>query len=267
MRKAIDIANWTLVPTRAQIDCWRNDGYERLIVGVSYGNLAPGQLAVAAAGGMEVEAYGWVSFGAGWAAPLDRALSIIAPHPVKRLWLDCEQATMGATPGQVVARIAAAIQYVRNRRPDLGIGIYTAAWWWVPNTNNAQDFRGIPLWTAEYVSNPLNPPNGIPRMFGGWASAAMWQYAGTIYTCGLNTDRNVILEAAAVPPEGEDMKPFLCWSGRIIFVGPGGPRWVTKASVVQELAALLKQPLDSFGVPLIGLSGDAIMALGGLPNA
>lgn len=260
MKGAVDIANYTSIPTPAQLACLRAAGYTRVIVGCSYGVIATMQLAAAAGAGLEVEAYAFVDFTARWEGPLQRALLAISSQPVRRLWLDCEAETHGLTRQQVVGRIAEAEQYVRRHRPDLIIGIYTAGWWWMPQTGDSQSFKHLPLWTAAYVQDAGRVPDPkAVRLYGGWNAAALWQYAGTIDTCGLNTDRNLILES-----EEDSMKPFLCWSGRVIFVGPAGPRWITDAAVVAELGRIFGG-LDANGFPIIGLSGAAVMALGAVP--
>ncbi len=191
MDKAVDFANYTAIPTPEQVRCLLENGYTRAIVGVSYGFVARPQLEVCAKGGMDIEAYAWVRFSDLWRIPLDKALNVIGGLPVKRLWLDCEENTQWP-PDKVLDRIAEAEVYVRNQRIDLDVGIYTGAWWWKPHTNDSERFSALPLWFASY-----REPNIDYRqlLFGGWTEAAMWQYAGTVETCGLNTDRNVILEA------------------------------------------------------------------------
>lgn len=202
MRLAVDWANYTPVPNALQLECLKENGYERVIVGVSYGVVAGLQLSACEQAGLAVEAFAFVDFDSHWTQPLDKALAVIAPHPkVRRLWLDCEGPTLRIGPRAVVARIHEAIAYVRGKRPDLELGIYTGAWWWIPETADSRQFAHMPLWMANYVQNPAIPPNGQPGLCGGWQHANIWQYAGTIDTCGLNTDRNVILEEDALTPE------------------------------------------------------------------
>jgi hypothetical protein len=218
------MANYTHVPTPAQVKCLIREGYTLNIVGASYGNLAHLQLRMSAQYGMKIEAYAWITHPFTH-APIDRALGAIDGLPVQRLWLDAEADTNGRPPMQVVADIDAAIAYAKARRPDLPIGIYTANWWWGPNTGGSTKFKDYPLWLANYVPNPN--PAAVP-LFGGWTKAALWQYAGTVETCGLNTDRNLILEQETAPPpveEDEDMKPILVWNTglkQVWLMGPFG---------------------------------------------
>jgi len=202
MRLALDCANYTAVPSPAQLDCLKTAGYARAIIGCSYGSVADMQLAAYYAAGFEVDAYAWVSFGASWSTPLDRALIVIARRPaVRRLWLDVEEEVAGMSPPQYEARIQAAVAYVRDKRPDLTLGIYTGRWWWEKNLPRCTRYRDLPLFAAQYVSDPAAAPAGTPTMFGGWERAALWQYAGSTETCGLNIDRCVILEDAMTPEE------------------------------------------------------------------
>lgn len=247
--KAIDIANYTSVPTAAQCACLKSNGYGLAIVGCSYGTLAGPQLSAFVAGGIAVEAYAWVQFSPSWQGVLDRALAVIQNYPVKRLWLDCEGAIINT--GQTVARINAAIGYVQSKRPDLTLGIYTGGWWWKPNTADSQAFKHMPLWTADYVQDPGHDPTGTPKLYGGWTEAAIWQYAGTIDTCGLNTDRNVIMEE-------DDMAITLVWNPdfqRLYVLGEAAPVWITDPVVAADLQR-------AFGAPKVALSWGTLLALG-----
>lgn len=197
--KAVDVANYTAVPTPAQVQCLIADGYTTAIVGCSYGQVARSQLMAFSDNGMKIEAYAWITHPLNTLL-LERALTVIAGLPVTRLWLDAEADTNGRTPAGVVADINGAVEYCQKVRPDLALGIYTGAWWWTPRTGNSQETWGLPLWLANYrdTDNPL-AESEIP---GGWTreSTAIWQYAGTIETCGLNTDRNLILEEDEMTP-------------------------------------------------------------------
>lgn len=239
MRLALDLANFTPVPTPPQLQCLKDGGYTRAIVGCSYGTVADMQLAAFYAFGFEVEAYAWVAFGASWQKPLDHALTVISHRPyVRRLWLDVEEQVTGMTSAQYEARIDAVIAYVRSKRPDLDMGIYTGRWWWLQNLPACTKYAGMPLFTAQYVTNPAVPPGGVPLLFGGWQEVAIWQYAGSVETCGLNIDRCVMLEPVE---EDEDMKPFMAWDKdrqRAYLIGPFGAAWITQASDVQTLEGL-----------------------------
>lgn len=182
MNLAIDFANFTAVPTPANTADLMAGGFTRAIVGCSFGSVGAAQLAACLDGGMETEAFAWVTAHDHWQVPLDHALAAIDGLPVRRLWLDYEEAAL--TEG----RLREAVEYVAPLRPDLQLGIYTRANCW----NVAGDFTQYPLWCARYVSDPRP---GDLRLFGGWMSAAMWQYCGSTDACGFsNVDLSLILE-------------------------------------------------------------------------
>lgn len=205
MTVCIDVANYTPVPTPQQVACLIADGYTRAVVGCSYGNVARAQLEAFSNGGMEIEAYCWVTHPL-TLQPIDKAINVCIGLPVKRLWLDCEAPPNKRTPAQIVDDIDDAVRYA-TRYFSGEIGIYTGSWWW-PVTGPTQNTWGLPLWLANYrdPAKPLTEAD-VP---GGWtvADVALWQYAGTVTTCGLNTDRNLILEATG----GDDeMVPIRIW--------------------------------------------------------
>ena len=242
---AIDVANYTKIPVPNQCACLLQNDYTLAIVGVSYGVVAGPQIQAFLDGGLEVEAYGWVSFEATWQQPLDRALALIQNYPIKRFWLDCEGPTHGASDGAVVARINAAVGYVQTKRPDLVVGIYTGCWWWNPNTGDSDAFKQLPLWIASYVTDATNPPlDETPPLCGGWTQAAVWQYAGTVQTCGLNTDRNIVFQQEEV----EDMAITLALTFvpnqgvRLYVLGQAAPVWITNPQQAADLQRAFGAP-------------------------
>ena len=183
MRGAIDFANYSPVPTRRQLAAQRAAGYVRAVVGCSFGEKARRQIAACASGGMEVEAYAWLSAGPGWRVLIDRAVAAIEGTAVRRLWLDCED------PGLTRQRLQEVLAYVEARRPGLTPGIYTSAACWA---GIGGDFTRYPLWLAHYVNAP--DPAQVP-LFGGWRAAAMWQYRGSTTMGGFGpVDLSIILE-------------------------------------------------------------------------
>lgn len=203
--KAADFANYTPVPSPAQLARLKELGYTKIIVGCSYGSVARPQMQACLDAGFNVEAYAWVSFKNDWQVVLDRALAAVAGLPVKRLWLDCEEEPMSgwdapsvATQTAVVARIDRAFKYVAAARPDLALGIYTGAWWWRPGTGDYTGFASYPLWSADYRA-----PTGAPSLYGGWQSVAVWQFADKLAGSDLNADDNLILEEARMYTDAE----------------------------------------------------------------
>jgi len=202
--RAVDFANYTPVPSPEQVRCLLGSGYTRAIVGVSFGGVARRQLEVCASGGMDIEAFCWVRWNADWRAPLDKALATVRGLPVSRLWLDCEDATSWPE-AMIEARILEAEAYVRSDWRDIDTkAIYTGKWWWDAHMPTSRRFAAWDLWTAAYISG--EPEGRSPAMYGGWTKAAIWQYAGTVQTCGLNTDRNLIMEDHMPTAEYDELK-------------------------------------------------------------
>lgn len=191
---AIDVANFTEVMNPFQASLLRAFGVRRVIVGGSYGTIARAQLEASIANGFETEAYAWIT------APFSplriaNVLNEIEGLAVKRIWLDAEdEAASQFSAAENIANIRSAIALVRLVRPDLEIGIYSGAGWWRANTDDysGDDICSLPLWFANY-RNPDGVSDYRTLLFGGWPSAAMWQYVDQ-ETGGLNTDRSMILE-------------------------------------------------------------------------
>ncbi|MDE3097424.1 MAG: hypothetical protein KGK07_15675 [Chloroflexota bacterium] len=199
---AVDLANYTDVPTPVQLAQLKALGVTRAVIGCSYPRQYPDgpkyigatQLAAFYAAGFEVEAYAWVTFAAGWEALVDQTLTAIARLPaVRRVWLDCEEDPGTATPAQVEARIAACAARVMLARPDLVVGIYTGTWWWDASTGSSARFKTFPLWCAGY-----GPVLTLPR---AWKSAVMWQYADHLDGTDYNVDVSRILEGPMTSDE------------------------------------------------------------------
>ena len=132
-----------------------------------------------------------------------RALDTLGGFPIERLWLDCEEATAGFSPQQIVAEIEAGLAACA----PLPSGIYTGRWWWPASTGNSSRFAGVPLWHAEYMPSPNTLPDFAAfKPYGGWTRPAMWQFQGTTSVCGVSVDRNV---RAFVPPPAMPPSPPL----------------------------------------------------------
>lgn len=118
---------------------------------------------------------------------------------VKRVWIDCEidaapfgfTDDLGATPGGRVSTIRILTQ--RIRAAGLEPGIYSAPWWWRPNTGDTQEFRDLPLWFANYPADGHAMPE-LPDPFGGWTKPAIHQYTSSFNVCGRDRDANYVFE-------------------------------------------------------------------------
>lgn len=245
MTLALDCANYTAIPTPQQLDCLKQAGYARAIVGCSYGVVAGMQLAAFYAAGFEVEAYAWVSFKDNWQSAIDQCLAVInARSSIRRLWLDCEeQPPEGVRTAEVVARIKACIAYIASKRPDLTVGIYTAKWWWM-KVGNPIDFADRLLWTAGYTPDG-EPPTTEPLLYGGWQRAEMWQYAGSVETCGLNIDRNVIMEEHM--PLNDDDKQAIANIVKLEIAAERDERTQDSVNAAKLALELFRQELEAAG--------------------
>lgn len=197
--RAFDLANWTTVPTQAQMQALWDASYRRAIVGCSYGTDKSGsglpfgeltrrQLAAVVAFGFELQAYAFVE----WANPipaLAAAYKAITGFPVTRMWLDIEEAATGRSTTELVATIWRCIDNGRQWRPDLPMGIYTGGWWWRAYMPQVYETFGLPLWVADYrqVSHITEV------LCGGWHETEldMWQWSADGFA-GLNTDLNMV---------------------------------------------------------------------------
>lgn len=212
--KAVDFANFTHIPTTQEMNCWRDLDFHLAIVGASFDqsvwgpNLPRRQLQALQANNFRRHAYSWLRHPFAQNRHLmDKAFQQIAGTGVEMMWIDVEDsATAGnVTKEQRVNDVWQAIDYWKNARPDLPLGIYTGDWWWDAWMAGVRETFGLPLWLAAYVLDEgyLAEHNSIDEAFlrrwipGGWQAKDvwLWQYAGTISTCGVNTDRNIILQA------------------------------------------------------------------------
>ncbi len=134
------------------------------------------QAEAARAHGCTVGAYVWLYGGIDGAKQVSDALAAVASAgimlgPSNPLWLDCETYTDGSYPSIEV--IGQAVAECDQR--GIACGIYTAAWFWQGELDEPAAFGNLPLWYAHYDGQPTLDPPG----FGGWASAAGKQYAGS----------------------------------------------------------------------------------------
>lgn len=188
LRLAVDCANFTAVPTPAQVDELVRLGCEGAIVGTSYpvrGGVASAQIAAFASAGIPVEEY-----------QFPEALR----YAVRPWWLDAE--TGGVTVPLMRAIIA-------QKKP---IGIYTRRGWWLTNTQNwnvKAEFPDLLLWDARYCHRDTDPcaialaptrvsieaehamtPAFVP--YGGFERAHITQWHNSVMVAGLNVDLDAL---------------------------------------------------------------------------
>ncbi|MBI3273051.1 MAG: hypothetical protein HYZ53_28940 [Planctomycetes bacterium] len=185
--KALDVSHWTGTITAAKIQALKASGYHHLVCGTQVRATTRQQLAAAVAGGMTVDAYVMLHWTGDTAAQVHTALSTIHGYPVQRLWLDVEQPPGGRSAAQLADKIRKAIDAC-GTFPN---GIYSAAWWWLPNMHNSTAFAHKLLWYARYdhVASLGTWPS---QKFGGWASPFGKQYADGPHLHGVNVDYNVM---------------------------------------------------------------------------
>jgi len=195
---AVDISNYSGTITPEQVECWRQNDIMKVIVGLQDPVIAAQQMSVLVDAGMEIEAYYYFLFSRSPIAQATIAWDRCQGFPVKRLWLDFEDDPGEMQPGAVADWIALAASVAGGRGP---VGVYTAAWWWVPYTGDTDRLNHLPLWVAHYDYDP-----DIDNVaFGGWTEPAMEQYSGTTTLCGVTVDLTSYWEDSMTPEEQQRM--------------------------------------------------------------
>ena len=129
------------------------------------------------------EMYGYLYNAEGdYGSQVLKQANVIRQYLPSRLWLDIEDETVVLpTANEIDNALSVAFGLVSN------VGIYTGAWYWQLLGN--PDFGGkCPLWLANYTNTPPIEPDGFNATFGGWVSAPVVQYAGSVTLLGLNLD-------------------------------------------------------------------------------
>ena len=176
MIKAVDLSNWSAIPTPAQVQCLKDQGYSHAFVGSSFGSVWRQQIAALEKGGMVVGEYMFPEH----------------VHDTDRdWWLDIER-----SPGTTVTQqtVRAAINDAVNKPK----GIYSNRTAFVDcigfDWRIKQEYEWLACWDANYgdLPRPFIP-------FGGFTieDRIITQWAGSTNLCGLNVDLNVM--------EDEDM--------------------------------------------------------------
>ncbi len=176
--KAIDISNYSGVPTVEQFQQVKALGYDLVICGTQKPDITLKQLTNAAGAGLRLCLYEWASF----PLVLTAGTIIAATRPIERMFLDCEEDTI-LTPEQVVADLSSLVPAT--------MGIYTRKDWWERFTGNSDCCKDLPLWYAHY-DGIENFDDFVP--FGGWAKPFMKQYAENQTVAGILCDLNLFRE-------------------------------------------------------------------------
>lgn len=190
----VDVSQWGGELGRETVECWEGQGVEFCVV--QYSGLMRQHLQTLSPSRILSEAYVYLYWGTDpWGqSPQDRtaqALEICADFDVKRLWLDAEDTTHPYLEWQLEECVNLCHEV------NVPTGIYTAPWWWIPETLNSARFKDLPLWHAEYVV--ADSPTAIPDAtipwssfgpYGGWTKPHTWQFQNTTMFCGMSVDVN-----------------------------------------------------------------------------
>lgn len=214
MRRAFDLANFTAVPTHAQMGCLKAQGYTHAYVGSSFGDAADYQIARLSRGGFVVGEYMFPT----------------RTHDTDReWWLDAE-----LSPGTVINQttIRDTIKAATNKPK----GIYSNRTAWLNvigfDWNVKAEFPWLKLWDANYGWTMPRPFNA----FGGFVLAdriiTQWSPLGL---CGLNLDLNVMEDEPIAEEEDMPKVVFNTTDKKIYLVGYEKPIWITSPDEVMQL--------------------------------
>lgn len=202
--QGLDISNYT-GPVDGKLDCYYDAGVRRFIVGCQNMAIARGQIeAIQRDGRFAIDGtYAFLYWGRDTLGQTQNAIALAQSYGLKRVWLDCEDATEGFSAFQIIQMIGDCQALVESS--NLECGIYTGAYWWMGATDNSAFFNDLPLWYASYWDDRRIRQN---VNFGGWTLATVHQYASTPELCGRNEDRNVWFDEEdppMTPAETEEM--------------------------------------------------------------
>ncbi len=191
---AVDVSNYTGPLSQEALARWKALGVRLVIVQAvdpppSYPpTQTRQQLQACQDAGLPTDAYLYL-----WATDtpetLQARLKLLDGFPIRRLWLDCEDAGGEPQTGWQ-AHIQAALAQL-DAYPTLAgqAGLYTGAWWWRPR--GLSGFGDRPLWLAQY--DGVDDPAQVQPL-ADWSAVAIKQYAGT---STLSSVGNVDLDAAS----------------------------------------------------------------------
>ncbi len=217
--RAVDVSNYTDPPTPAVLDAWQAAGVGLVIVQAfppSYADKYAEQMEqerLCHERGLPFDNYLYDYLGdPTWRDGCLEGMSLAVQGGLvpRAAWLDEEdvETERGWSTGQRVEAIQASCDAVDTWCAGHAVPgrarIYTAAWWWVPLTDNSTAFADRDLWTAQYDGVD---DASVFTPYGGWDHAAIKQYAGTSVLGGVGgLDLDVLSieeEAAMVAPEPE----------------------------------------------------------------
>lgn len=207
--------------------------------------------------------YGLPYFGDSYGATRDIiwATQLAKAFKTRRVWVDAEidAYQVGFTSAHVpsvterVATLHDNVAIIENG--GISAGMYSAPWWWVPETGNYTGLSHLPLWFANYPASG-QPFTYLPQPFGGWTKPTVHQYTSTLWVCGRNRDANYVFEEDEM--NAEDRKVFdalvslMGGSDKIIAAAAQGMDYLLGYAIEQadqdQLEAVVKT-LQLTGVP------------------
>lgn len=194
----VDVSRWGGEVTLQEATDMVNNGIHRMLVGTGDPNgaglWARQQASMARTVKMDTGAYIYLYFAGDPVQQVHDGYNTLAGISVDEWWLDAEDTQ---SPNLTVNdrlkflnTCCIEVQKITGKFP----GIYTGAWWWVPNMNNTPSFSHLPLWDSFY------PPGASPtnveiepwenRKYGKWSSPLIYQFAGTTNLYGQSVDLN-----------------------------------------------------------------------------
>ena len=182
----MDVSNYSGVISADQILCMKEQGVNYLIALAQDLDICRQQLTIAREAGMRIAVYDFLYFeDPTFDLRRQRAITIARELGGLEVWLDVEDEQHQVGPPTIVTLIKRAAKFCDDA--ELPWGIYTSRSKWQRLTTNNLEFKGKPLWDANYLPNP---EMYVFFPYGGWLDYAIHQYQGTADMCGVTVDLN-----------------------------------------------------------------------------
>lgn len=198
----IDISNWQGEITPQTAACFAQN-CPIVVVRASLESprhvaLAKQQIEACQAAGLQVHGYIWMYPSWNPTQTVNDTMGEYGRYDLPWVWIDAEETADVADPKHNADWLNRAI--ARLLEHGRRAGIYTGAWWWNDPRymGGSTAFKEVPLWYAEYDSNP-DLYTWTP--FGGWLNPAGKQWDVTRTLCDIGPiDRDTFAEWVYQPP-------------------------------------------------------------------
>lgn len=217
----LDISNYGGELPASVVADWKTAGVEKVVVGVDLRaaniTLARRQLAAARNGGVRLGAYRFCYWASDIEASLRLTASALAGFNIEDVALDFED-DVPNQPELVCAWIQNCLDIASRVWGRERVILYTAAWWWNPNTNSTTRFKDWPLWVAQYDGDSSSNFNH----FGGWQTCFRKQFLGSSDICHYTADVNYEEDDMDAATEQKLQRAAVAarWAGLIATVEP-----------------------------------------------